>query len=299
MIFRSIDAYNISMEVKYLDKSSSDYPKLLGQAPGAPEGLYVRGDTSLLNGHVCIAIVGSRKVTSYGRMVTEKLAGDLARLGVIIVSGLALGVDGIAHRAALDVGGRTIAVLPASLGDIYPATHVSLARKILMQGGALLTEYNTGTSLLPYCFIARNRIISGLSVGTIITEAAAKSGSRHTANFALEQGREVMAVPGSIFSPLSAGTNNLIRSGASPVATAQDVLDILDLGVIASHRSPPIGLNDRETTILRILSDGDTIPAERLLSHSLLSPSIFSQTLTTLEIHGRVKPSGDGGWRLV
>jgi DNA processing protein len=171
------------------------YPEQLRHIPDAPKLLYFSGPLAELCKEPCVAIVGSRKVTPYGRAVTEKLAGELARQGVVIVSGLALGVDSIAHEAALRAHGRTIAVLPRDIEHIYPVSHTGLAQRILSAGGALISEYPEGSDLHKFQFLERNRIIAGLSRGVIIPEAAARSGSLNTANAALEQGREVMAVP--------------------------------------------------------------------------------------------------------
>ncbi len=164
-----------------------------------------------------IAIVGTRKPTPYGREVTYQLSYELAKRGVVVISGLALGVDGIAHQAALDAGGTTIAVLPTSIESIHPATHRELARRITENGGALISEYGAGDPVFKTNFVARNRIVTALSDGILITEAAAKSGSLTTANFALEQGRPVMVVPGNITSPMSMGCNNLLRVGRLPL----------------------------------------------------------------------------------
>ena len=210
---------------------------------------------------------------------------------------LALGVDAIAHLGALEAGGQTIAVLPGSHQNIYPSTNRLLARRILEQGGSLVTEYQEPIELLPYCFLARNRIISGLCRATIICEAAVKSGSLHTANFALEQGREVMAIPGSIFSPTSAGTNNLIKTGATPITSAQEVLEALGL---EQHTGPALslkGATDQESTILKLLSAG-ILTNDILLAKSGLESQAFSQTLTALEISGRIKPLGQSNWVL-
>lgn len=202
------------LNVNKLTLEASDIPERLQQIASPPKRLFVMG-TPLgeLLALPCVAIVGSRKVSSYGREVTTKLAYDLASRGVVIISGLALGVDGLAHKAALEAGGKTIAVLPSPLEKIYPSSHAQLAKQILDSGGTLVSEYALGTPFNLSTFIARNRLVSGLSNAVLITEAAEQSGSLHTARFALEQGRDVLAVPGSIFSETSRGTNNLLKVG--------------------------------------------------------------------------------------
>lgn len=246
----------------------------------------------------CITIIGSRKVSAYGREVTLGLAGELAKAGVVIISGLALGVDSLAHKAALDAGGLTIAVLPTGLDKIYPATHRDLARQILQQGGALVTEYPEGTNVYKTNFIARNRIASGLGDALLITEAAEKSGTLHTANFALEQGRPVLAVPGNITSPTSAGTNNLIKTGATPVTSVQDVFYALGIEQTAQQKEPPKSSDPNEQILIDLLF-ADVNDGTELLEQSGLELRVFNQTLTMLEIRGRIRPLGNNRWSLV
>jgi DNA processing protein len=244
----------------------------------------------------CVAIVGSRKVSAYGTQVTAQLAGDLARAGVVVISGLAFGVDSIAHRAVLEAGGQTIAVLPSGFDTIYPASHRGLARRIAEQGGALVTEYDDGTPTYPSNFIARNRIVSGLSDAVVVTEAAERSGTLSTARFALEQGRELLAVPGNITSPTSAGTNNLLKTGATPVTGVADILYVLGIAPQAAA-APPHSADPHEQTILTLLHSGITNGSE-LHQKSTMDVSLFNQTLTMLEIRGRVRPLGNNQWCL-
>ncbi len=244
-----------------------------------------------------IAIVGSRKVTAYGRSVTNQLAGELAKAGVVVVSGLALGIDGIAHRAALDAGGLTIAVLAGGLDKIYPSNHEQLAKQIVGQGGALISEYPVGVPSLRYNFIERNRIVSGLSSAVLITEAAEKSGTLHTATFALEQGREVLAVPGNITSPQSAGTNRLIKSGATPVTCVEDVFRALGIQSPTKLRLRPRGATPEEQAIIDLLVAGES-DGIVLLEKSALEVVRFNQSLTMLEITGKVRSLGANRWSL-
>lgn len=199
------------------------YPMQLKQIYDAPKKLYVRGNKEILGGFG-IAIVGCRDNTKYGEIITKNLAYNLAKNGVIIISGLAKGIDSFAHIGTIYAKGRTIAVLGNSIDSIYPKENEIIAQKIIEYGGAIISEYPIGSKIEKKNFPARNRIISGLSKGVIVVEAKEKSGSLITADFALEQGRDVYAVPGSITSSNSVGTNNLIKDGAIPVTSYEDVL---------------------------------------------------------------------------
>ncbi len=243
-----------------------------------------------------VAIVGSRKVSPYGRLVTDQFASELARAGVVVVSGLALGVDAIAHRAALAAGGLTLAVLPSSLEQIYPRSHHGLARQIVGQGGALLTEYASGTRTYKNQFIERNRIVSGISDVLLITEAASNSGTMHTARFALEQGKDVLAVPGNITSPTSEGTNRLIREGAAPALSVQDVFEVLHIAPQPPKQTVQ-GSTPAEQCILELLT-ADVRDGGELLARSGLSVEQFNQTFTMMEITGKVQPIGSNQWSL-
>jgi DNA processing protein len=236
---------------------TAEYPVPLSEIPDAPHLLYVRGTIAPADTKA-VALVGSRKFTSYGRRVAERLATDLARAGYVIVSGLARGIDGIAHRATLAAGGRTLAVLAGGLSRIYPPEHAGLADE-LAAAGALISEAPMKQDPLAGMFPARNRIISGLSRGVVIIEAAEKSGALITAEHALEQGRTVFAVPGPIDSPSSAGTNALIREGAVLVRGAEDVIEELE-GIrapIAPAAKPvPPELDDVQRRLWDFLAEG-------------------------------------------
>jgi DNA processing protein len=292
----SIPLKQFMLKVNTLTLISTDYPEILRNIPVAPKKLFYIGNLSALLELPRLAVVGSRKVTPYGRAVTNKLTREAAEQGIVIVSGLALGVDGLAHEAALEAGGKTIAVLPSGLDRIYPASHHNLAKRILDQGGALVTEYPERTEPFKSNFLQRNRIISGLSDGILIPEAAARSGSLNTANHALEQGRTVMAVPGNITSLLSSGTNNLIKAGAIPVTELSDILTALGLDQRQTQLDV-LGSTEEETTILQLIAHG-TSDASELLIISKLAPATFNQTLTMLEITGKIRPIGAGHWAL-
>jgi len=285
------------MNVKKLTLEDSAYPNSLQQIAQPPKQLFVQSDNwDDLLARPRVAIIGSRRVTAYGRGVTMQLASELARQGIVIVSGLALGVDGLAHQAALDAGGLTIAVLPTSLDRIYPSSHHNLAKEILGQGGALISEYESGAAVYKTNFVARNRIVAGISDAVLITEAAEKSGTLHTARFALEQGIDVLAVPGNITSPTSAGTNNLIKVGAALVTSVDDVLHALELE--RQILRPQIrGSNDAEQQLLELVQAG-TNDGTELLAVSQLTVEEFNHTLTMLEITGKVRSLGANQWGL-
>jgi DNA processing protein len=284
------------MIVKKLTLASPNFPEVLRNIPTPPSLLYVAGDSlqDLLQ-RPRVTIVGTRKVTPYGRAVTTQLATELARAGVVIVSGLAYGVDSIAHRAALEAGGQVIAVLPTSIERIYPAAHRGLAQDILQQGGVLITEYAADAAVYKTNFVARNRLAAGLGDITLVTEAAIKSGTIHTTRFALEQGKDVMAVPGNITSITSGGTNNLIKSGALPVTEVADILHAL--GIAPVKKAAPAGDTPAEQTILNLLSEGHD-DGSTLQALSNLEIQAFNQNLTMLEITGKIRSLGNNKWAL-
>lgn len=270
----------------------------LGDLAQPVHELFYRGDSFInLLDRPMVAVVGSRKVSAYGRQVTQTITSELVRAGVVIVSGLALGVDSIAHQAALEANGATIAVLPCGIDKIYPSSHFHIAHSIVQQGGALVSEYPAGSdSPMKYQFIARNRVIAGLAQGVLITEAAVKSGSLHTAEFALEQGKDVFAVPGNITSPTSTGTNNLIKNGAIPVTNVADILDVLGISATVSSQTY-IPQNKNESIIMSLISQNIGNP--ELLQHkSSLEPTLFNSTLSCLEINGAIIQTNSGRWIL-
>jgi DNA processing protein len=286
------------MTVKKLTIIDNAYPSVLRDIAGPPLTLFYKGaDPSGWLDRPRVAIVGSRAVTPYGKQVTARLAGELAEQGIVIISGLALGIDGIAHQACLEAGGTTVAVLAGGVDKLYPATHASLGNRILEQGGTIMSEYPEGTPHHKAYFISRNRIVAGLADALLITEAAERSGTLHTARFALEQGREVLAVPGNITSLASAGTNNLIKTGATPVTSVDDVLYVL--GIQKAAAKPAVrGSNADEQAILELLGAGIGSGAE-LLVRSCLPAPLFNQTLTMLEISGKIRALGNNLWALV
>ena len=264
--------------------------------PDRPQQLWWTGtDIEGITSRPRVAIVGSRKATRYGRTVTQDIASTLAARGVVIISGLAFGIDSYAHSAALRASGCTVAVLPSPLDKIYPAAHHSLAARILKNDGALVSEYASGTDIYSSSFIARNRIVSALADVLLITEAAKASGTMHTARFALEQGKTVMAVPGNITSPASEGCNNLIKSGAVPATGADDVF--FALGIKAPAASPvKVSADDPgQQLVLDLISQGIEGQEELALAAKLPGQQV-STTLTSLELQGYIRPTGGGNW---
>lgn len=278
-----------------------NYLEILKHIPDPPQQIFTRGQ--LPSEHPrpkTVAIVGSRRNTSYGEMVAQKLAAELTKTGVIIVSGLAFGVDSIAHRACLDAGGRTIAVLGTSIDRIYPVAHRALAHRI-MQNGAIISEYAAGERTHPKAsFLVRNRIISGLSDAVVVVEAAERSGTLSTAAHALNQGREVFAVPGDITRSNSVGCNHLIEQGARVYTGPEDVLNFLFPQKTRSRKKPqlPLGDNETENKIITLLAQG-VIDGDTLINELVLSVSEFNQTITILELKGVVRAQGFNRWSLV
>ena len=286
------------MTIRKLTPQNDGYPAILAMIASPPKQLFVLGTTPTdLLELPAVAIVGSRKVSSYGQRVTEELADALARRDITIVSGLALGVDAIAHRSAIGAGGAAIAVLPSGLDEIYPASNRNLAKQILQTGGCLLSEYPEHTESFQSNFVARNRIVSGLAKVLLITEAAENSGSLHTAKFALDQGREVAAVPGSIYNQTSKGTNNLIKAGATPVTDVEDILRLLGLTDKPLVKTEIIAATKEEYIIMDLINRG-VIDGQELLGQSKLDTAIYNQALTMLEISGKIKAAGNDQWYL-
>ena len=247
-----------------------------------------------------VAVVGSRKPTAYGRAVSQQLVGELARHSVIIVSGLAIGHDGLAHRACLDAGGTTVAVIGNGLNDIYPHRNQGLAQDIIAAGGAIISEYPPDAPVYPSHFLERNRLISALADVVVVIEAGERSGTLNTASHALAQGREVMAVPGNITSPLSRGCNRLIAEGATPILSARDILGALHINDEAATTQPTkrqIHFDSPESQrIYDLIADGHN-DGDELGQLSHLSASELNIALTMLELNGYIK--GVGGNKFI
>lgn len=282
--------------IKWLSIFDDSYPKLLKEIYDPPIVFYYRGEI-IPQDEKAIAVVGSRKMTGYGEAVTEQFVTELSQAGLTIISGLARGVDTKAHITAIRAGGRTIAVLGGGLNKIYPAENVSLARQIASGFGATISEFPPDYPSIPGNFPARNRIISGLSLGVLVTEAASDSGSLITAREALEQGREVFAVPGPITSMSSVGSLNLIKQGATIVTSAEDILG--ELGVNKQPRSSLsdgsnlTDLSEEERKILSLLKV-ESLHIDQICQKLNLPASMVSASLIKMEIAGVVKSLGGG-----
>jgi len=272
--------------VQALTWDSPEYPSLLREVYNPPPVLYVRGEITPEDS-LSVALVGTRSPSVHGKEAARRLAHDLAENGITVVSGLALGIDGIAHRAALDAGGRTLAVLACGLDQVYPARHRELAARIMAQG-ALISDYALGVKPEARNFPPRNRIISGLSLGTVVVEAGIKSGALITLRFAIDQGRETFAVPGNIQSRASMGTNQAIQRGHAKLVTCvQDILQELNISMIQEQRDARQVLPETadERALWEHLSDEPT-HIDELVRASGLPTEKVSATLTLMELKG-------------
>jgi DNA processing protein len=268
--------------IRWIPRSAPAFPPLLHAIHDPPPGLFVRGDADLdLLGHATVAVVGARSCSPYGAQVARMLGRELGRAGLVVVSGLARGVDGEAHRGALEAGALTVGVLGCGIDRDYPAAHRELAARIRATG-LTVSEYAPGVEPAPWRFPARNRIIAGLSAATVVVEARDRSGALITADLALEEGREVFAVPGEITSALSSGTNDLLKLGATPLTTAADVLDVFGL---ASTDAESVELGSSAEAVLARLRDGPA-SADELARATGLDAGALSSALTELELAG-------------
>ncbi len=277
--------------VRLLTLEDPDYPRPLRNIADPPPVLYLKGELQA-GDELAVAIVGTRMPTVYGRQVAEEFARGLAESGVTVVSGLARGVDSCAHRAALAAGGRTVAVLGSGLDIIYPGENRKLAAEIA-ERGSLVTEFPLGTQPDGVNFPRRNRIISGLSLASLVVEARETSGALITAEFALEQGRDVFAVPGNIFSPASRGPNKLISEGAKPACSLQDILEELRLETAVEQREVrgTVPESETEAEILRCLSH-EPLHIDEIRRTVCLPMAVVSSTLIMLELKGLARQAG-------
>ena len=274
------------MTIRSIRRGEDAYPPLLAQIPDPPSRLWARGEAPLeLLRRPAVAVVGARACSGYGRTVARELATEAARAGAVVVSGLARGIDGEAHRGALAAGGATIAVLGCGIDRDYPAAHAELARAIVDTDGLLVSEYEPGIEPAPWRFPARNRIIAGLALATIVVEARERSGALITADFALEDGREVLAVPGEITSALSSGTNALLRQGATPVTRAADVLEALGLDPTPVTQATP---DDPAAAAVLDALEAGAASADELARATSLGAGELAAALAMLELAGAI-----------
>jgi len=266
--------------LRFLGRSEQGYPSLLRQLHDPPPGLFLRGNAgSELLSSPAVAVVGARACSSYGAQVARLLGRELAAAGLVVLSGLARGVDGEAHRGALEAGGTTAAILGCGIDRDYPAAHAQLATRVC-ERGLVVSEYAPGVEPAPWRFPARNRIIAGLAAATVVVEARERSGALITADFALETGREVFAVPGEITSALSAGTNALLRLGATPLTSAGDVFEALGIEV---SEAPEPTLGAAAATVLDMVLQ-EPAGADRLARETGLDAAAVATALVELEL---------------
>ncbi len=297
-------------KINTISPLEANFTEVLGSIVLTPKTLYFYGkmpENVLKNGKKSrpktVAIVGSRHNTKYGEEVAYKLGYELAKNGVIVVSGLAYGIDSISHRAALDAGGITVAVLGTPINEIYPKNHQPLAREIVEKGGLIISEYAPGAKVYPKTsFLERNRIISGLSDIVVVVEAAEKSGSLNTASHALSQGKEVFAVPGNITSPYSRGCNKLISQGAFPYTEPEDILrELFPEDYYKKQKrlkkNNLVGDTDVETLILKAIYNGFR-SGEEIMAETKLPPEVFNESTILLEIKGKIRSLGLNSWAL-
>ncbi|MFA5628961.1 MAG: DNA-processing protein DprA [Dehalococcoidales bacterium] len=283
-----LEKYNI----KAFNYHDNEYPARLKEIYDFPPLIYIRGDI-LQEDEYCLAVVGTRNPTIYGRQITEEIVSALAGNKITIVSGLAKGIDTITHQSALNANGRTIAVMGGGLDSVYPAENANLARQVI-KNGAMVSEYAPGTKPRPENFPRRNRIMSGLCLGVLVIEAGETSGSLITANLAFEQNREVFAVPGSVLSPASSGTNKLIMENtAKLVRNVEDILQELNLTAVAEQIEVKelIPASDTEALILKQLG-AEPKHIDEVCRNSALPISVTSSTLAMMELKGMVKQVG-------
>ncbi|MFH0712785.1 MAG: DNA-processing protein DprA [Candidatus Jorgensenbacteria bacterium] len=284
------------LQIKKINPEDKDFPPLLREIPGRPEQIFYMGSLPNVE-EVMVAVVGTRKATSEGMRLAKEIGRDLAEKGITVISGLALGIDSAAHAGALSAGGKTIAVLGNGLDYIYPAQNQNLARKILENKGAIISEYSEGTPSYPNQFLERNRIISGLSLAVVVVEAPIKSGALATAKHALEQGREVFVVPGPAGHPNYEGSHMLLRNGARLVTSASEILEDLkginpDFSIPAkSERTETARVSDRIQLVIfeAIREAREPLYVDNIVETTKLEPNVVNEKLTSLMLEGLIE----------
>ncbi|MBR6532420.1 DNA-processing protein DprA [Candidatus Saccharibacteria bacterium] len=294
-------------KINQISPLENNFTGVLDAIAVKPKMLYFRGkmpenmmDDDLTKRPKSVAIVGTRHCTKYGEEIAYKMAFELAKRGVVVISGLAYGIDSIAHQAALDAGGVTVAVLGTPIDRIYPRAHEGLAREIVEKGGMILSEYAAGEKVYPKTsFLARNRLIAGLADAVVIVEAAERSGSLNTAMHALDQGKELFVVPGDITHPMSAGCNKLLKQGANPYTDIDDLLDFFfpKRQKAGLKQMVIFGDTPEELSLIKLMHDGIK-NGEEMIKKTEMPVAIFNQTITMLEIKGLVRSLGANQWML-
>ncbi len=275
-----------ALQLRFIAEGEPAYPPLLREIPDAPIGVFVQG--TLPSRHLALAIVGTRRPTGYGTHVTSLLAERLAAEHVVVISGLALGIDATAHRGALRAGGMTVAVLACGLDSVYPRTHTGLARELVANGGAVVSELPPGMPALRHHFPIRNRIIAGLAQGVIVTEAPERSGALLTASIGLDYNRDIFAVPGPVTSPTSAGCNALLRQGAHLIRDADDVFRFYQLPLAGPPAMPVETLSALERSVLDLVGR-ESVTVDHLKKISTLDTSVLNATLMLLVMKGWIR----------
>lgn len=286
----------IKNKINIVTLKDNNYPQLLKEIYSPPSILYYKG-TLPNNSNMSLGVIGTRKTSIYGRQATLDLVSILAKTGLIIVSGLALGIDTLAHQTTLKHGGVTMAILGCGLDNIYPSSNYQLAKNIILNGGCIISEYPPGTKPLKQHFPARNRIIAGITKGVLVIEGNHKSGALITARFSLDYNREVMAIPGSIFNTNAEGTNHLLKNGAHLISSAEDVLNVLDLQFIQKYKETQqiLPQNSEEKSLLDIITK-IPIHIDEIIQQCTLQISTINATLTIMEMKGLIKNLGGGNF---
>ena len=289
-------------EIKEIKITDKNYPESLKKISDAPKVLYYRGNFEALN-DPCFAVVGTRRPSDYGKRATLEIAGGLINAGLVIVSGMAPGIDTFAHKACAERGARTVAVLGTGLDEssIYPQSNMQLSREIIKNGGCLISEYPPGAPGYPNNFRQRNRIVSALSLGILVVEAKEKSGSLITARFAREQHKELFAVPGPIYTLNSAGPNKLIKEGVTLTESAQDILDVLGIECLTydvkHFKQSFMAENIEEAAILTALKE-EALYIDKIIEKTKLSAPVAGSTLALMEISGKIRNLGGNVYSL-
>lgn len=286
-------------KIELLLTSDERYPKILNEIPHSPFALYIKGSLAAFSANkINLAIIGTRHATGEGKALAREFSRVLAAHGLTIISGLAFGIDAAAHEGCLDTSGTTIAVFACGLDNIYPHSNARLAEKILATGGALVSEYPIGEPPLPYRFIERNRIISGLSQGVAVIEAPDGSGSLATARFALEQNRDVFVTPGNISHENFKGSHELIRQGATLVTSADDILEAYEIKKDGAKKKKNIPSSQEEALVLMVLEGSSTaVDVDKIIQMTRLEPRIVNKTITFLLLKEFIKEA-DGGYTI-
>lgn len=287
------DSRKIMTTIHHITQDSELYPPLLREIPDPPVELFIRGNVKALQSQHMLAVVGSRKASFYGKQCVNELLPPIIQAGVTIVSGLAYGIDSLAHHATLEHSGTTIAVLGSGIDDasLYPRSHISLAHNIIKTGGAIVSEYPEGTPAMQFHFPERNRIIAGLCQATLLIQAAQRSGSLITGRLALEDNRDVCAVPGAITDPLSEGTNQLLRQGATPITSANDLLDVLGISKVLPQESTMPALTDQQKPVWVALSEAPQ-QLDYIIEKTKLPSAEVAAIITQLELIDAIQHIG-------